>query len=233
MPAKNSMARHADDPWSCRKFASCCFSTTSRPLSRCQKSTFKWRSALSRPSLSNYEVMACRYNRQSTPGVRRPACKALVGRPLFLPVDARPSMPIEKTNQHRQPSLYRHFGRVVILFTAVTPAVVSVQSSVSFAERSHSEVLSTSDDTWRRTATGWVQLNLTGPSSSGFRPSHHASLAQSWPAAWAACMLLSIVGLASVENRNQPRPGRKGARSMSLRPVVMRSAKTTAVPHDR
>ena len=86
------------------------------------------------------------------------------------------------------------------------------------------------DDGWRRTADGWQQFRSTQKVAQRFKTSQHLSTAQVWPAAWAACMLLSIVGLSRL---SQPRPGRKAESSIRAETPVIRSANTAAVPHDK
>jgi hypothetical protein len=62
-------------------------------------------------------------------------------------------------------------------------------------------------DGWRRTSVGWEQLPPPPPVLR-YTPSRHITLSQAWPAAWAACMLLSIIGAASLS-----KPGARSSRT--------------------
>lgn len=67
---------------------------------------------------------------------------------------------------------------------------------VGSASRTDSSLASA--DRWRRTAIGWERLPVDG--RAPFReedPSEHVALAQVWPAAWAACLVLSVLSLAA------------------------------------
>lgn len=53
-------------------------------------------------------------------------------------------------------------------------------------------------DGWRRTAQGWEWLPASGEEKNPREvPSEHVAVAQVWPAAWAACVVLSVFGLAA------------------------------------
>ena len=53
-------------------------------------------------------------------------------------------------------------------------------------------------DGWRRTVRGWEQLTPGGKAATGREaPTQHVALVQVWPAAWAACVVLSILRLAA------------------------------------
>lgn len=52
-------------------------------------------------------------------------------------------------------------------------------------------------DRWRRTAQGWECIDVdVNEVPHTLTPTSHFALSQIWPAAWAACVLLSIIGLA-------------------------------------
>ncbi len=53
------------------------------------------------------------------------------------------------------------------------------------------------DDGWRRTAKGWEYLPQEPQhiDARSYSPSTHISLAQTWPAAVAICLLVMIIGL--------------------------------------
>lgn len=63
----------------------------------------------------------------------------------------------------------------------------------------------TINDGWRRTPEGWIQLDLAYDPMSDMAPSDHLSLAQSWPAAWAACLALFVLYAASARITIVPR----------------------------
>jgi hypothetical protein len=53
-------------------------------------------------------------------------------------------------------------------------------------------------DSWRRTVRGWEQLAPDGRGSVGREaPTEHVAFVQLWPAAWAASVILSVLGLAA------------------------------------
>lgn len=53
-------------------------------------------------------------------------------------------------------------------------------------------------DGWRRTAQGWEWLPAGGEEKNQPEvPTEHVAVAQVWPAAWAACVVLSVLGLAA------------------------------------
>lgn len=53
-------------------------------------------------------------------------------------------------------------------------------------------------DNWRRTVHGWEQLAAEGKSGRDREaPTQHVALVQVWPAAWAASVILAVLGLAA------------------------------------
>jgi hypothetical protein len=96
--------------------------------------------------------------------------------------------------------------------TSGSPSVVAVggsdrglaTSDNGAAAGAHAQGVSTDrhaatlGDGWRRTSVGWEQLPPPPPPVLRYTPSRHITLSQAWPAAWAACMLLSIIGAASL-----------------------------------
>ena len=86
-----------------------------------------------------------------------------------------------------QPMALSNFARTLPAIDAVPARSVLARSDLA------------SDDAWRRTSVGWQRLPPSAPHSRSFEPSLHISLAQTWPAAWAACMLLSILALAECD----------------------------------
>ena len=87
-------------------------------------------------------------------------------------------------------------GRCAVLsMIAVLAAITCEPPRFALAQGDASIDLSALSDNWRRTSAGWQQLPPVAQTSATFAPSQHATLAQLWPAAWAACMILSIASL--------------------------------------
>ena len=112
--------------------------------------------------------------------------------------------PLTRTASHRRPSIrcwdrFSNCSRLSVI-VALLPLVLLLAGSASCfaqAQARSATGVSSVDDQWRRTSEGWEKLQPLAGATAIFAPSHHASLAQTWPAAWAACMLLSIVGVLS------------------------------------
>ena len=99
--------------------------------------------------------------------------------------------------------------RAGLLLTAIALGLAGGTLPYSLrGEESIASVTSVMDDGWRRTANGWECVYPISLSGSGLQnqkgvpddcgaPSQHLGLAQTWPAAWAACIALAILSLAN------------------------------------
>jgi hypothetical protein len=54
-------------------------------------------------------------------------------------------------------------------------------------------------DRWRRTSLGWEQLEPAASPKRKFVTAQHISFVQIWPAAWAACVVLSVLAASGAE----------------------------------
>jgi hypothetical protein len=117
--------------------------------------------------------------------------------------------PVTLAALHRRPSIrfwdrfnnrFGHCSRLSAILALLPLALLLAgpAPSTARAQSISASGVSAVDDHWRRTSEGWEKLQPLARATASFGPSHHASLAQTWPAAWAACMLLSIVGVLSV-----------------------------------
>ena len=100
--------------------------------------------------------------------------------------------------------LVARYGSLVVAIVALSVASFSLDvdlASNAHAQIDHAKPANTSPqlaDRWRRTAQGWEQLSPSGRSAVvSEAPTQHVTLVQAWPAAWAACVVLSILGLAA------------------------------------
>ena len=94
-------------------------------------------------------------------------------------------------------------------YGSLVVVVAALALSCAYAGRAHegrwqcdctspTDTSHASADGWRRTALGWERLPVDGRNAAAKEaPAEHIALAQVWPAAWAACLVLSVLGLAA------------------------------------